>query len=143
MPRSLDWIPALDRPDLLAEPVAAALRSFGEGAGTARVAAIDPDVAYTAAFCAAYGRSLDESANWSQHGLDLPYAKLRRQVELDALAQATPQFAVMTVCPSLTFGPEDPSGAPANKLLQAIVAGKVPAKVAHHLPCSLLVVKTT
>ena len=72
---------------------------------------------------------LDESANWSQHGLDLPYANLRRQVELDALAQATPQFAVMTVCPSLTFGPEDPSGAPANKLLQAIVAGKVPAKV--------------
>jgi len=60
---TLDWIPALDRPDLLAEPVAAALRSLGEGAGTARVAAIDPDVADTAAFCAAYGRSLNESAN--------------------------------------------------------------------------------
>jgi prolyl-tRNA editing enzyme YbaK/EbsC (Cys-tRNA(Pro) deacylase) len=60
---TLDWIPALDRPDLLAEPVAAALRSLGEGAGTARVAAIDPDLADTAAFCAAYGRSLDESAN--------------------------------------------------------------------------------
>ncbi len=73
---------------------------------------------------------LDESADWSQHALDLPYAKLRRQVELDALSQASPQFAVMTVCPSLTFGPEDPSGAPANKLLQALMAGKVPARVA-------------
>lgn len=73
---------------------------------------------------------LDESADWSQHGLDLPYANLRRQVELEALAQASPQFAVMTVCPSFTFGPEDPSGAPANKLLQALMAGKVPAMVA-------------
>jgi prolyl-tRNA editing enzyme YbaK/EbsC (Cys-tRNA(Pro) deacylase) len=61
--RSLDWIPALDRPDLLAEPVAAALRSLGDGAAAARVAAIDPDVADTAAFCATYGRSLEESAN--------------------------------------------------------------------------------
>jgi dihydroflavonol-4-reductase len=79
--------------------------------------------------------TLDESADWSQHGLDLPYARLRRQVELDALSQATPQFAVMTVCPSLTFGPEDPSGAPANKLLQALMAGKVPVKVAVGFGC--------
>lgn len=78
---------------------------------------------------------LDESANWSQHALDLPYAELRRQVELDALSQATPHFAVMTVCPSLTFGPEDPSGAPANKLLQALMAGKVPVKVAVGFGC--------
>lgn len=62
MARTLDWMPALDRADLLAEPVAAALRSLDDGA-TARVAAIDPDLADTAAFCAAYGRSLDQSAN--------------------------------------------------------------------------------
>jgi dihydroflavonol-4-reductase len=73
---------------------------------------------------------LNESASWSQHAFDLPYAKLRRQVELEAIAQATPQFAVLTVCPSFTFGPDDPSGAPANKLLGALMAGKVPAKLA-------------
>ena len=60
---------------------------------------------------------------------------LRRQVELDALAQATSQFAVLTVCPAFTFGPDDPSGAPANKLLQALMAGKVPVKVAVGFGC--------
>jgi dihydroflavonol-4-reductase len=78
---------------------------------------------------------LDESANWSVHGLDLPYAQLRRQVELDALAHATPQFAVMTVCPAFTFGPDDPSGAPANKLLQALMAGKMPVRLAIGFGC--------
>ena len=78
---------------------------------------------------------LDESASWPQHGLDLPYATLRRQVELDALAQATSQFAVLTVCPAFTFGPDDPSGAPANKLLQALMAGKLPVKVAVGFGC--------
>jgi nucleoside-diphosphate-sugar epimerase len=31
---------------------------------------------------------LDESASWSQHALDLPYALMRREVELDAIALA-------------------------------------------------------
>lgn len=78
---------------------------------------------------------LDERANWSEHAFDLPYARLRREVELDSLARATPQFAVTTVCPSFTFGPEDPSGAPANKLLKALMAGKVPAKVRVGFGC--------
>ena len=56
-------MPALDRPDLLADPVVAVLRADGSLAAQARVAAIDPDLADTASFCAAYGRSLDESAN--------------------------------------------------------------------------------
>jgi dihydroflavonol-4-reductase len=72
---------------------------------------------------------LDESADWSQHALDLPYANLRRQAELDALAQANRQFEVLTVCPAFTFGPDDPSGAPANKLLQALMRGKMPFKL--------------
>jgi prolyl-tRNA editing enzyme YbaK/EbsC (Cys-tRNA(Pro) deacylase) len=62
MARTLDWRPALDRPDLLAAPVAAALRALGPGVG-AHVAPIDPELADTATFCAAYGRALDESAN--------------------------------------------------------------------------------
>jgi dihydroflavonol-4-reductase len=78
---------------------------------------------------------LDESASWSQHALDLPYAMLRRQVELEALAQATPTFAVATVCPSFTFGPDDPVGAPANKLLQALMAGKLPVKLKVAFGC--------
>lgn len=58
--------PAAQRPDLLAEPVSAALalaaqaeKSFAEVA----VAAIDPELADTAAFCAAYDVPLEVSAN--------------------------------------------------------------------------------
>jgi dihydroflavonol-4-reductase len=31
----------------------------------------------------------------------------------------------MTVCPSFTFGPDDPVGAPANKLVQAVISRKL------------------
>jgi len=61
---SLDLSPALERPELLAEPVAAALRSLAPAlAARVAVAPIDPDLADTAAFCAAYGVDLDVSAN--------------------------------------------------------------------------------
>ncbi|HLT68945.1 MAG TPA: YbaK/EbsC family protein [Acidimicrobiales bacterium] len=59
---SLAWDPALDHPELLAPPVAAALRAH-PSARDARVAAIDPDLADTAAFCATYDVPLDRSAN--------------------------------------------------------------------------------
>jgi dihydroflavonol-4-reductase len=78
---------------------------------------------------------LDESASWSEHALDLDYAKMRRQAELDALAHATPEFAVMTVCPSFTFGPDDPVGAPANKLVQSVISGKLPFTLAVGFGC--------
>ena len=56
--------PAVARPDLLAEPVAAALKAL-DPADAARVvvAEIDPDLADTAAFCAAYGAPMESSAN--------------------------------------------------------------------------------
>jgi prolyl-tRNA editing enzyme YbaK/EbsC (Cys-tRNA(Pro) deacylase) len=56
--------PATDRPDLVADPVAAALKAL-DPADAARVgvAEIDPDLADTAAFCAAYGAPVDGSAN--------------------------------------------------------------------------------
>jgi prolyl-tRNA editing enzyme YbaK/EbsC (Cys-tRNA(Pro) deacylase) len=57
---TLDWQPADDRPDLLAAPVAAALQ---RGQLDALVAPIDPDLADTAAFCAAYQVPLEVSAN--------------------------------------------------------------------------------
>jgi prolyl-tRNA editing enzyme YbaK/EbsC (Cys-tRNA(Pro) deacylase) len=58
--------PARDRPDLLAAPVVAALGGWPPAAGPVDevlVAPIDPDLADTAAFCAAYDIRLAESAN--------------------------------------------------------------------------------
>ena len=61
---SLVAVPALDRPDLLGAPVAAALKALDPAdAALVGVAEIDPDLADTAAFCAAYGSPLDGSAN--------------------------------------------------------------------------------
>lgn len=78
---------------------------------------------------------LDESASWSEHAFDLPYAHIRRHAELAALACATPSFSVMTVCPSFTLGPDDPVGAPANKLVQSVIAGKLPITLPIGLGC--------
>jgi prolyl-tRNA editing enzyme YbaK/EbsC (Cys-tRNA(Pro) deacylase) len=55
-------VPALDRPDLLAPPVVAALAQLPL-AGQVGVAEIDPELADTAAFCQSYGVALTESAN--------------------------------------------------------------------------------
>lgn len=61
---SLVAVPALDRPDLLGAPVAAALKALDPAdAALVGVAEIDPDLADTAAFCAAYGSPLGGSAN--------------------------------------------------------------------------------
>lgn len=56
----LRWVPALDRMDLLAEPVARAVRELKE---EVRVAEIDAELADTAAFCDRYGVAMDASAN--------------------------------------------------------------------------------
>ncbi|WP_156758075.1 YbaK/EbsC family protein [Actinokineospora pegani] len=58
---SLTVSPVLDRLDLVAEPVATALRAVA--AERVGVAEIDPDLADTAAFCAHYGSPLSASAN--------------------------------------------------------------------------------
>jgi prolyl-tRNA editing enzyme YbaK/EbsC (Cys-tRNA(Pro) deacylase) len=61
---TLEPVPALDRADLLAQPVTDALRALpADLAAGCLVAAIDPDLADTAAFCAAYGSPLGASAN--------------------------------------------------------------------------------
>jgi prolyl-tRNA editing enzyme YbaK/EbsC (Cys-tRNA(Pro) deacylase) len=54
--------PALQHPDLLAPVVVAALTGW-PAAGDVLVAEIDPELADTAAFCAAYGVELTVSAN--------------------------------------------------------------------------------
>jgi prolyl-tRNA editing enzyme YbaK/EbsC (Cys-tRNA(Pro) deacylase) len=53
---------AVDRPDLLADPVVKALAALPDPEAVG-VAEIDPDLADTAAFCAEYGSPLDASAN--------------------------------------------------------------------------------
>ena len=62
---SLELVAALERPDLLAPPVAAALAELDRvlPAGAVEVAEIDPDLADTAEFCERYGIALTESAN--------------------------------------------------------------------------------
>jgi prolyl-tRNA editing enzyme YbaK/EbsC (Cys-tRNA(Pro) deacylase) len=57
---SLAWVPAADRPDLLAAPVAAALARLG---GPAWAAEIDEDLADTTEFSGAYGVPVEASAN--------------------------------------------------------------------------------
>ncbi|MFT4233214.1 MAG: YbaK/EbsC family protein [Leucobacter sp.] len=60
----LDLTPAADSPGLLAAPVRDALAALDPAlASRIRVAAIDPGLADTAAFCEAYGVGLEDSAN--------------------------------------------------------------------------------
>ena len=64
MTEILELVPALSRPDLLADPVLAALRGLPAGTADAvAVAEIDPELADTAAFCDRYGVPPDASAN--------------------------------------------------------------------------------
>jgi prolyl-tRNA editing enzyme YbaK/EbsC (Cys-tRNA(Pro) deacylase) len=58
----LDWVPASDRPELVGAPVRIALAELS-WADEVRVAAIDPDLADTAAFSDTYGMALERSAN--------------------------------------------------------------------------------
>ena len=60
---TLRTVPALDRPDLLAPSVPAAVTALGADAAVVGVAAIDADLADTAAFCAAYAVAAAASAN--------------------------------------------------------------------------------
>jgi len=61
---TLTFLPAAENPHLLATPVAAAIADLDPAtAALIDVAAVDPALADTAAFCEAYGQSLDISAN--------------------------------------------------------------------------------
>lgn len=60
----LALVPALDKPDLLADPVRLALAALPvDAAASCAVAPIDPELADTAAFCEAYRSPLEASAN--------------------------------------------------------------------------------
>jgi prolyl-tRNA editing enzyme YbaK/EbsC (Cys-tRNA(Pro) deacylase) len=78
MATTLRYETALSRPDLLAGTVLAALELLGDAAAGVTVAGIDPELADTAAFCAEYGVTLEESANCvviaARRGADTTYA---------------------------------------------------------------------
>lgn len=65
MAPNLPLVPAHSRPDLLAPATAKALEELADvlDRSSVEVAAIDPALADTAAFCAEYGVGLEESAN--------------------------------------------------------------------------------
>src|SRR5579859_659728 len=73
----LTYHSALSRPDLLAPPVAEALRAL-PWADQVRVAEIDPSLSDTAQFCQAYGIAPEESVNCvvvvAKRGGDVTYA---------------------------------------------------------------------
>ncbi|MDQ1123143.1 YbaK/EbsC family protein [Microbacterium trichothecenolyticum] len=61
---TLTFLPAAENPHLVAAPVAAAIATLDPVLATRiEVAAVDPALADTAAFCEAYGQGLDISAN--------------------------------------------------------------------------------
>jgi len=73
----LDLVPALTRPDLLAQSALRALQLWPRAVDV-QVAAIDPVLADTAAFCEAYGVTLHSCANCvvvaAKRGGDVRYA---------------------------------------------------------------------
>ncbi|MGZ3141955.1 YbaK/EbsC family protein [Lentzea chajnantorensis] len=126
---SLEPVPVLSRLDLVAEPVAKALKEL-DGADRVAVAEIDPSLADTAEFCAHYGSPLEASANCvvvaGKRGGEIRYAAcmvlatMRADVNgvirrrLDARKAS---FAPMDEAVALTgmeYGGITPIGVPAN-----------------------------
>lgn len=70
-------------------------------------------------------QSLNEDADWQKYGLSLPYAVSRRNAEQAILSKQKPDSPkIVVVNPSFTLGPDDWAGAPANKLVKAIISEK-------------------
>jgi prolyl-tRNA editing enzyme YbaK/EbsC (Cys-tRNA(Pro) deacylase) len=125
----LSFYPALSRTELLAAPVAAALKGW-PGAEEVLVAEIDPALADTAAFCERYGVSLEESANCvviaARRGGHTTYAAcvvtattradvnglVRRH--LDARKASFAAVADVTAAAGMEYGGITPVGLPAD-----------------------------
>ena len=128
MSLQLAFAPALSRPDLLAELVAAALRGLPGLQGDVEVAEIDPALADTAAFCERYGVAPEESANCvviaAKRGGETRYAAcmvasttradvnglVRRH--LDARKASFAPVAAVTAATGMEYGGITPVGLP-------------------------------
>jgi prolyl-tRNA editing enzyme YbaK/EbsC (Cys-tRNA(Pro) deacylase) len=142
---ALEFEPALSRPDLLAGPVLAALKTW-PGAAEVQVAQIDPALADTAAFCERYGVTLEESANCviiaGRRGGDTMYAACmvaattRADVNglvrryLGARKASFAQMEAATEATAMEYGGITPVGLPAQwpVLVDAAVA-KAPSVI--------------
>ena len=129
MGEMLSFQSALARPELLAAPVASALRGW-PGADEVLVAEIDPALADTAAFCERYGVSPAESANCvviaARRGGNTTYAAcvvtaltradvnglVRRH--LDARKASFAPVADVTAATGMEYGGITPVGLPAD-----------------------------
>ena len=71
-------------------------------------------------------KPLNETADWSKHQFNLPYALSRRKAEQESLAAeaSADHPVVVAINPSFTMGPEDYIDAPANQLAKLISQGK-------------------
>jgi prolyl-tRNA editing enzyme YbaK/EbsC (Cys-tRNA(Pro) deacylase) len=125
----LAFSPALSQPQLLAAPVAAALRNLPD-ADQVEVAEIDPALADTAAFCERYGVSPAESANCvviaAKRGGEVTYAAcmvaattradvnglVRRH--LDARKASFAPVEAVTEASGMEYGGITPIGLPAD-----------------------------
>jgi prolyl-tRNA editing enzyme YbaK/EbsC (Cys-tRNA(Pro) deacylase) len=141
----LTFHPALSRPDLLAPPVAAALRAL-PWADQVRVAAIDPSLSDTAQFCEAYDITLEESANCvvvaAKRGGEVTYAAcmvaattranvngLVRQ-HLGARKASFGQVDAVTSMTGMEYGGITPIGLPADwRVLVDELVAKSPSVV--------------
>src|SRR5690606_9819529 len=123
-------VPALERPDLLAAPVAEAVGRIDAPPDAVRVAEIDPGLADTARFCEAYDVPLEVSANCvivaGRRGGDVRYAACMVLATTRAdvngvvrrhLGARKASFAPMDTAVSLTgmeYGGITPIGLPEN-----------------------------
>ena len=128
-PGSLDWTTATDVPNLLAAPVLATLRGWGP-ASSVLAAAIDPELADTAAFCERYDVRMADSANCvviaGRRGEDVRYAACvvlattRADVNgvvrkrLDARKASFAPMAEATALSGMEYGGITPIGLPAQ-----------------------------
>lgn len=131
MTTKLTYVPARDRPDLVAEPVRHALEAMpAELAEQIEVAEINPELADTAALTQAYGFALEMSANCvivsgkrageEKHAAVVVLASdradvnnvVRRHLDVRKLSFASTEFAVRQT--AMAYGGIGPLGLPSS-----------------------------
>lgn len=100
-------------------------RNLLDAATQARVARVVMSSSSLAVGLAREAKPIDESAPWEVTGLELPYARSRREAEREALARPSgPGLPVIvTINPTFTLGPHDYQGAPANSIIKLMAKG--------------------
>ncbi len=100
-------------------------RNLLDAATRAGVARVVMSSSSLAVGLAREAKPIDESAPWEVTGLELPYARSRREAELEALSRPSgPDLPVIvTINPTFTLGPHDYQGAPANSIVKLMAKG--------------------